>query len=99
MEHMDVIGVIDIRRFITFGVIKGFLYRVHKYVIATSLGMEGGLDGQEGGDKGKARRDPALSKYLDGKHCFDKICTDLMISEKELMVKLKAYNDVQIIQR
>ena len=99
VEHMDVMGVVDIRRFITFGVIKGFLYRVHKYVIATSLALEGGSDGQEGGDKGKARGDPALSKYLEGKHCFDKICTDLMISEKELMVKLKAYNDVHIIQR
>ncbi|KAJ5084756.1 Nitrogen permease regulator [Penicillium alfredii] len=28
---------IDIRRFITFGVIKGFLYRVHKYACATGL--------------------------------------------------------------
>ncbi|KAL3472902.1 nitrogen permease regulator 2-domain-containing protein [Aspergillus californicus] len=26
---------IDIRRFITFGIIKGFLYRVHKYAVAT----------------------------------------------------------------
>ena len=40
-----------------------------------------------------------LGKYLDGTHCFDEICTDLMISEKELTARLKAWGDVQIICR
>ena len=99
MEHVNVMGVVDIRRFITFGVIQGFLYRVHKYAIAPPQTTEDGMDGLEGGERGKARADPALSKYLNGKHCFDEICTELMISEKELIVKLKAFSDVQIIQR
>ncbi|KKY22776.1 putative nitrogen permease regulator family [Phaeomoniella chlamydospora] len=30
-EHASALANIDLRRFITFGVIKGFLYRVHKY--------------------------------------------------------------------
>ncbi|KAJ5278819.1 Nitrogen permease regulator [Penicillium angulare] len=34
-SHSRELANIDIRRFITFGVIKGFLYRVHKYAIAT----------------------------------------------------------------
>ncbi|OQE38947.1 hypothetical protein PENCOP_c007G05788 [Penicillium coprophilum] len=34
--HSRALANIDIRRFITFGVIKGFLYRVHKYACATS---------------------------------------------------------------
>ncbi|KAG0153281.1 hypothetical protein PDIDSM_5131 [Penicillium digitatum] len=34
--HSRYLANIDIRRFITFGVIKGFLYRVHKYACATS---------------------------------------------------------------
>ncbi|OQD64492.1 hypothetical protein PENPOL_c007G02265 [Penicillium polonicum] len=34
--HSRSLANIDIRRFITFGVIKGFLYRVHKYACATS---------------------------------------------------------------
>lgn len=36
LENLDLLGGIDVRRFITFGIIKGFLYRVHKYAIATS---------------------------------------------------------------
>ncbi|KAK4989612.1 Nitrogen permease regulator 2 [Elasticomyces elasticus] len=34
MEHSADLGNIDVRRLITFGVIKGFLYRVHRYAIA-----------------------------------------------------------------
>jgi hypothetical protein len=31
----------------------------------------------------------ALEKYLDGQHCFDEICTELEISERELTARLK----------
>ena len=43
--------------------------------------------------------DKSLEKFLDGTHCFDEICTELMISEKELGQRLKARGDVQIICR
>lgn len=36
LENLDLLSGIDVRRFITFGIIKGFLYRVHKYAIAAS---------------------------------------------------------------
>lgn len=36
LENLDLLVGIDIRRFITFGIIKGFLYRVHRYAISTS---------------------------------------------------------------
>jgi hypothetical protein len=36
-EHNIMLSGIDVRRFITFGIIKGFLYRVHKYVVAPSV--------------------------------------------------------------
>ncbi|KAJ8111697.1 hypothetical protein OPT61_g5768 [Boeremia exigua] len=39
LDNLDLLSGIDIRRFITFGVIKGFLYRVHKYAYATSIAM------------------------------------------------------------
>lgn len=133
---------IDVRRLITFGVIKGFLYRVHKYVIAPAAvkkpahrsgkgnvvksGFGGGGAGrsmekedkcvvktrqpQDGGDEnadkaddprigGGADRKTDLFKYLDGTHCFDEICTELMISERELMGRLKEWGDIQIIHR
>lgn len=121
---------IDIRRFITFGVIKGFLYRVHKYAIATThpyraskskaqhrswkksidLGQgssssdgaaRGSRDGNgEGEDRGKGNiKASAVAKYLDGTHCFDEICTELMISERELVACLNEMGDVLIIHR
>ena len=39
LEHLDLLTGIDVRRLITFGIIKGFLYRVHKYAIATSTSL------------------------------------------------------------
>ncbi|KAF2006753.1 nitrogen permease regulator 2 [Amniculicola lignicola CBS 123094] len=36
LENLTLLENIDIRRFITFGVIKGMLYRIHKYAITTS---------------------------------------------------------------
>ena len=114
---------IDVRRFITYGVIKGFLYRVHKYAFAPGAvkgrrgegkkgkrgreklsekeRLRGKDDGGHGdGEDGEEQRDDAeLRKYLDGTHCFDEICTDLMCSEKELTAMLKRMGDVQIISR
>lgn len=39
LDNLDLLSGIDIRRFITFGIIKGFLYRVHKYAYATSTSL------------------------------------------------------------
>lgn len=155
MEHAAALAGIDIRRFITFGVIKGFIYRVQKYALATKSKAA-----HRSGKGGKARsqqlqqqwkrntghrlegRDvlsagsssstyipttttttteatttdasnpeqqqappPAedlkasLQKYLDGTHCFDEICTELMVSEREVVAALKEMGDVQIIHR
>jgi hypothetical protein len=39
LQNLDALQGIDVRRFITFGIIKGFLYRVHKYAIATTTAL------------------------------------------------------------
>ena len=39
LDNLDLLSGIDIRRFVTFGIIKGFLYRVHKYAYATSTAL------------------------------------------------------------
>ncbi|MCJ1378835.1 Nitrogen permease regulator 2 [Xylographa soralifera] len=96
MEHADVVRMIDIRRFITFGVIKGFLYRVHKYAIAMGATS---ISSQARDRKGPKKDDRELERFLDGNHCFDEICTELMISERDLLGKLKGMGDVQIIQK
>jgi hypothetical protein len=102
MEHSDIVGVLDVRRFITFGVIKGFLYRVHKYalLVPPSSNLRTGNVGNFGLMSPKvAQHGLELTRMLDGNHCFDEICTDLMISERELIRTLKSMGDVQIIQR
>jgi len=43
--------------------------------------------------------DAELKKFLDGTHCFDEICTELGISERELMSRLKSWGDVHVINR
>ncbi|KAJ5466395.1 Nitrogen permease regulator 2 [Penicillium desertorum] len=162
--HSRSLANIDIRRFITFGVIKGFLYRVHKYACATSQPappprassftptalssrgttgnntpyavssvsedapisaatrrgssreragsvVSGGRNGNGNGSGGPPSAfweeeeqeevgDEVLAKYLDGTHCFDQICTELEMSERELTARLKRYPwEVLIIHR
>ncbi|KAL9631588.1 MAG: hypothetical protein Q9164_005805 [Protoblastenia rupestris] len=111
IEHPSVTKLLDIRRFITFGVIKGFLYRVHWYAIASAFStttsstvMKGGKGAtqrghRDGNAKMKGSDEETLGRYLDGTHCFDEICTEMRISERELLGKLKRWGDVQIICR
>ena len=159
--HSRSLANIDIRRFITFGVIKGFLYRVHKYAFATgqpappprassftptalSSRVNTGTNtpyaisnvSEDASISTVARRessreragsvvsgsrnangsagapstfweeddeivgDEVLGKYLDGTHCFDQICTELEMSERELTARLKRYPwEVLILHR
>ncbi len=128
-EYKIQLANIDVRRFISFGVIKGILYRVHKYAYASgprqlgpedqskaagaanrerssenrpSIHSEASISDNEEASEEDEEEDldvKALTKYLDGMHCFDQICTELDVSEKELTSKLKRYGEVHIIHR
>jgi hypothetical protein len=119
-DHGMLLQGIDVRRFITFGIIKGFLYRVHKYIVAPSaalVGTEADIrhdefaveerdangywrDSRRPSLTDLAHRDAQLARYLDGLHCLDEICTDLQISEKKVIEKVKAgFGDMQVIHR
>ncbi|KAI9663898.1 MAG: Nitrogen permease regulator 2 [Bathelium mastoideum] len=207
-EHAARLARVDVRRLLTFGVIKGFLYRVHKYAVAEPVptpprrggggklamaarrargrdggaagggkqeeeqekaGEEGqqqeekknkkkkeGREGEEGqhdafrlaamssgwatpaegpsgiaaglrslslkqgnqeggagrgdvGSEGEAENGGSpkkserellpLARYLDGMHCFDEVCSDLAMSEREVLGKLKGYGEVCVIHR
>lgn len=125
-QNADQLASIDLRRFVTFGVIKGFLYRVHRYALRSkpqshtrSFGGEVGGGGLVTNGATGLGRDGAvgLTKYdeeeataefsrnvlpfLDGTHCFDEICTELEISESELLGRFKAgeVGEVAIICR
>lgn len=183
IENVASLDGVDIRRFITFGVIKGILYRVQKYAIAAgSVPAKSSLSsgGKRGGKRTAAtagerltealptpststnhnnksrsgilspppplppsssppfppvdlsneapaysnlpnvnnnkthtnsNQDPPirsaplplplpLARYLDGTHCFDQICTELEMAERDVLAKIKGWDgDVQLIYR
>ncbi|KND91119.1 Nitrogen permease regulator 2 [Tolypocladium ophioglossoides CBS 100239] len=81
----DVLAYVDVRRFVQFGVIKGCLYRVHKYVLSKQYlaSLATGLSRPvPGGD--------SLQKYTDGNHHFDQIITENNLTDVEVMERLKA---------
>ncbi|OAA62112.1 Nitrogen permease regulator 2 [Cordyceps fumosorosea ARSEF 2679] len=82
----DVLRYVDVRRLVQFGVIKGCLYRVHKYVVskqyiaALATGQARPVDGPAA--------DP-IQKYTDGCHHFDQIITECNLTNDEVIDKLK----------
>ncbi|TQV96282.1 hypothetical protein V2A60_003297 [Cordyceps javanica] len=90
MSHQDagfdVINYVDIRRFVQFGVIKGCLYRVHKYVVSKQY-IAALATGQTR-PVNDAAADP-LQKYTDGCHHFDQIITERNLTNDEVIDKLK----------
>ncbi|KAH0444253.1 hypothetical protein CcaCcLH18_00478 [Colletotrichum camelliae] len=81
----DVLRYVDVRRLVQFGVIKGCLYRAHKYVVSKQY-LAALATGQA---RPKAGGDP-LQKYTDGCHTFDQIITENNLTDAEIMEKLKA---------
>jgi hypothetical protein len=82
----DVLRFIDVRRLVQFGVIKGCLYRVHKYVVSKQY-LAALATGQA---RPVAGGDP-LQKYTDGCHTFDQIITEQNLTDAEIMEKLKSF--------
>ena len=130
MLNENLLASVDVRRFITFGVIKGFLYRVHRYVFLTGGKREdrvtnGGLR------KGQRVVDPVtqdsdtdsdleaqnipngahskhghvsitvfvrkIRPFLDGTHCLDEICTELKMSEREVLERLHGWREGEVV--
>lgn len=104
LQNSNMLTNIDIRRFITFGVIKGFLYRIHRYALQTNSLNDEKVTGKAGrnmqgvlaqaGDtkntdrKSRQRDGLPLTHFLDGTHSFDEICTYFSMSEKDLQQRL-----------
>ncbi len=82
----DVLRFIDVRRMVQFGVIKGCLYRVHKYVVSKQY-LAALATGQA---RPTAGGDP-LQKYTDGCHTFDQIITEQNLTDPEIMDRLKSF--------
>ncbi|BFZ63330.1 Nitrogen permease regulator 2 [Saitoella coloradoensis] len=78
---------IDVRRFVSFGCIKGILYRVRRYPV-----LEEGVEGSGGGGGGSGRKGVPLMRYLDGTSTFDEIATDLQCPPAQIEKALKGYD-------
>ncbi|KAJ3295788.1 Nitrogen permease regulator 2 [Borealophlyctis nickersoniae] len=75
------------RRFILFGVIKGFLYRVHKYPMW--------LTRSDANDSPNRH----LKRYLNGQHHYDELCTLFGCTARELDDVLKTEPAVKFVWR
>jgi hypothetical protein len=75
---------IDVRRFIGFGIVKGIVYRVHKYPVSAN--------------PARVPVSAKLAGFLKGGSSFDEICTELQMGEKKVMEMLEGC-DVQIVHR
>ncbi|KAI8841351.1 nitrogen permease regulator 2 [Chytridium lagenaria] len=71
---------IDIRRFIVFGIVKGFLYRVRKYPLWVPLKGDAAAE-IDGSDGEVVRR---FRSYLDGRCHYDQLCTEFQMSPSDL---------------
>lgn len=96
-EGFRVLDYIDIRRFIQFGIIKGFLYRVHTYAVSSQhISSHFPRKNSQTFDKNEA-----LDKYTDGCHCFDQITTEMNLTHAQILEKFREYprGDIEIIFR
>ncbi|KAG1223778.1 hypothetical protein G6F35_004447 [Rhizopus arrhizus] len=100
MEEQQVASLhVDERRIISFGVIKGLIYRVHKYPILTTtnesevamLSLPSSASDEVIINKNTGMPIyPDIIPFLDGKHHYDEICTALECSPQELDEQLLA---------
>jgi hypothetical protein len=81
--YADALKGIDIRRFITFGVIKGFIYRVHCFPF---LAKDHRISGE-------------VSEWADGTRHVDELGVMLKRSPADLQAALKACGSLQLIYR
>ncbi|KAE8443267.1 hypothetical protein EG329_002055 [Mollisiaceae sp. DMI_Dod_QoI] len=101
--HIDqgfpVLNYVDVRRFIQFGVIKGLIYRVHKY--AVSAQYLAGLVTGERREWREWRTGEGMGRFADGCHCFDQICVERNIGDAKIMDQLRKFpkGDVEVIYR
>ncbi|EFX03550.1 nitrogen permease regulator [Grosmannia clavigera kw1407] len=103
----DVLRFVDVRRLVQFGVIKGCLYRVHKYAVskqyiaALVTGQAAPKPGIGSGSSSSSSSSDPLQRYTDGNHHFDQITTELNLTEVEILDKLKRFppGDVKILYR
>ena len=90
-DHQDQTENIDIRRFIIAGLLKGIIYRVHRYAIKDSTAT---------GENNTTHTDPSNpAPLLIQPRKFDDLCVDLAISPQDLSTRLNTNPNIHIIDR
>jgi hypothetical protein len=89
-----VMAQVDVRRLVQFGVLKGFLYRVHKFAVSSQY-----LASLVTGQASTEVNGDSLQKYTDGLSCFDKIIVQESISDETIIRSLRTLPDVEILYR
>lgn len=94
-QGFPVLNFVDVRRFIQFGIIKGLIYRVHKYAVSARH-----LRALAHGEVKNSGED-SLKKYTDGCHSFDQIIAEKNLGDDGIMEQLRKFpkGDVEIIYR
>lgn len=69
VENVERLRGVDVRRFVSFGVVKGFLYRSHRWPVAADPDRLGGK----------------VKRWVEGGCCVDEICTELGMGEREVV--------------
>lgn len=90
LENHHLLEHINVRRFVTAGLMKGTIYRVHQYAVKETSGS---------GTPSTSSYDRQIDRFLDGTHCFDEICVTLSVSPQDLYSRLRSRKDVYIFER
>ena len=101
LENRSALAGLDVRRFISFGVIKGFLYRVHRYpvLIESANGDKKATDQRKQLVKYVHSHAPLTLRNLDGKKHMDALCTMLECSMRDVEDQLAEIENIQWIWR
>ena len=92
-ENSHAIPLLDPRKFIVFGIVKGFVERIHRYPIYHSI--ESPNHTMEINPRQEIIH--KMKKYLNGKHHYDELCTRFGCSVRELEEILHSDSTIHII--
>ncbi|EPY52369.1 nitrogen permease regulator family protein [Schizosaccharomyces cryophilus OY26] len=88
-ENREVFRGLDVRRLISFGTIKGLIYRVHKYPYLERKNTHKKITLEE----------ERLLNMLDGTHHFDELCINFKKSPKVINEMISKLGDALFIYR
>jgi hypothetical protein len=90
-ESSSLLVNVDVRRFIIYGILKGYIYRIHRYPICSlPLSLNQPADSPK-------RLLSTLRLYFDGLHCFDEICTRFDLAPRDLEQVIKSMPDCEVV--